>query len=57
MLGAPPLGFCAIAAVAFSVLLASDSAAANLKSKLTGISEVMCSEISGFSDGLDTRSA
>ncbi|MHC2321485.1 hypothetical protein ACVIHC_008531 [Bradyrhizobium diazoefficiens] len=39
MLGAPPLGFCAIAAVALWLLLASDSAPATLKSKLNGISE------------------
>ncbi len=39
MLGAPPLGFCAIAAVALCVLLASESAPATLKSKLSGISE------------------
>ena len=45
MLGAPPLGLAPIAAVALCVLLASESAPATLKSKLSGTSEVMWSKM------------
>ena len=43
MLSAPPLGFCAIAAVTLCVLFASESAPATLKMEDDGTSEVMSS--------------